>query len=134
MRYVSIRECQIPLHDATNDSDRDPPTFRSTCTLLLDCAVCSPGYATTLPYHCNKCLEKTSLGIFVVAILASIVVCFLVCCMLSIGGHRNTGCIIASIEAIMSLQSFKILLVSWQIVTQVRGRNQKIFLINIFCL
>ena len=124
---------QIPLHDPANESDGDPPTFRSTCTLLLDCAVCSPGYSTTLPYHCNKCLEKTSLGIFVVAILASIVVCFLVCCMLSSGGHSNTGGSTASLEAIISLQSFKIILVSWQIVTQVRGRNRKIFHINMFC-
>ncbi|CAN0408430.1 unnamed protein product, partial [Ascophyllum nodosum] len=33
---------------------------RSMATARQDCAVCSPGYATTLPYHCNKCLEKTS--------------------------------------------------------------------------
>jgi len=90
-----------------------------TCLLLLDCAVCSQGYAATLYYRCSKCSRDTPVGPVALAVFA-VLAMFFVVYMISIEGDRNTWSSIDRMKAIVPLQSFKIIIVSWQIVTQVR--------------
>ena len=90
--------------------------------LFADCAVCSEGYAGTLSYYgCSECSEVVSVVPSVCAvIIVGLLALFFVRHMISIEGHRTTWVSFDRIKAILPLQSLKIIIVSWQIVTQVR--------------
>ena len=95
----------------------------SACMLLLDCAVCIQGFAATLSYRCSECSGETSVGPVVLAVFA-VLVSFFVIYMISIEGDRNTSSSIGRMKEAIPLQSFKIIIVSWQIVTQVRVSDE----------
>ncbi|CAN0155551.1 unnamed protein product, partial [Ascophyllum nodosum] len=56
-------------------------------------------------------------------IVVGILGLFFVRYMISIEGHRTTWVSFDRIKAILPLQSFKIIIVSWQIVTQLGGER-----------
>ena len=89
---------------------------------FADCAVCSQGYASTLSnYGCRKCSEAVSIASSVCAVaIVGIVGLLFVRHMISIEGHRTTWISVNQIKIVLPSQSFKIIIVSWQIVTQVR--------------
>ena len=99
------------------------PTFNYMYPFFADCAVCSQGYATTLSYYgCSECSEVTSIVPSVcAAIIVGILGLLFVRHMISIeGGHRTTWFSVDQMKSQLPLQSFKIIIISWQIVTQVR--------------
>ena len=92
--------------------------------LFADVAVCSQGYAGSLFYYydgCSKCSDESSVvpsvcNVILVVLLGLIFVRY----MISIEGHRHTWVSFDRVKAVLPLQSFKIIIVSWQIVTKVR--------------
>ena len=99
------------------------PTVDCMYPFFADCAVCSQGYVSTLSFYaCSECSEVISIvpsacAVIVVAILGLLFVWH----MISIEGeHRTTWFSVDQMKAVLPLQSFKIVIVSWQIVTQVR--------------
>ena len=99
------------------------PTVDCMYPFFADCAVCSQGYVSTLSFYaCSECSEVISIvpsacAVIVVAILGLLFVWH----MISIEGeHRTTWFSVDQMKAVLPLQSFKIVIVSWKIVTQVR--------------
>ncbi|CAN0378106.1 unnamed protein product [Ascophyllum nodosum] len=85
------------------------------------CAVCSQGYAASLSYYgCSECSDVSSIVPSVCAVIfVAILGLLFVRHMVSIeGGHRTTWISVDRMKAVLPLQSFKIIIVSWQIVTQ----------------
>ena len=98
------------------------PTLNCMYPFFADCAVCSQGYASTLSYYgCSECSEAISIVPSVCAIVIMAILGLLfVRHMISIeGGHRTTWISVDRMKSVLPLQSFKIIIVSWQIVTQV---------------
>lgn len=90
---------------------------------LVDCAVCSEDYVRTISYSCNKCSSKTSFGPAVFAIfggLTGLLLLLSVYYMVLIERGRTTHHFVDRIKNMLAVQSLKIIIVSWQIVTQVR--------------
>ena len=123
---VAFMRSMVGLWDlsSSDGAARFCPTLNCMYPFSADCAVCSQGYATsTLSYYgCSKCSEVVSIvptvcAVIVVAILGLLFVRH----MISIeGGHRTTWFSVDRMKAVLPLQSFKIIIVSWQIATQVR--------------
>ena len=84
--------------------------------------MCSDGYTPSLGSSCNKCSDNNSLGIALLGVFG--VVAFVVCVailnyMLS-GQERGTDRgIVSRISRFIPLHSLKIIVVVWQILTQV---------------
>ena len=101
----------------------DPPLARPSVVIrtAVDCAVCSQGYAGTLSYHCSKCSEASSIVSSVCTIIITGLLGLLfVYYMVSIEGVRTPRVSFDRVKAVLPLQSVKIIVISWQIVTQVR--------------
>ena len=88
-----------------------------------DCSVCSKTYSASLGFACNKCSDNAGGGI---ALVVSMGVVFVLAFaaflsyMLS-GETRGAGqSIVARVTRFFPLQSVKIVIVVWQILTQVR--------------
>ncbi|CAB1105335.1 unnamed protein product [Ectocarpus sp. CCAP 1310/34] len=85
------------------------------------CAVCESGYASSLAHTCTQCSSSRRNG-FVVA--AAIAVVAAVCAIVAICAHLISGevseqsCLHRRLSAMLPLQSFKIIIVVWQILTQ----------------
>lgn len=91
--------------------------------VLADCSVCSENYASTLGSKCSKCSDTNQgvvIAVFVAAILA---VLALVWKMVSIEREDSNRGIVVHVDKVLPLQSIKIMIVAWQIVTQVRTRE-----------
>ena len=87
----------------------------------VDCAVCSQGYAGTLYYYCSKCSEASSIVSYVCTIIiAGLLGPLVAYYMVSIEELRTSWVSFDRVKAVLPLQSVKIIVISWQIVTQVR--------------
>ena len=101
----------------------DPPLAWPSFVIrtAVDCAVCSQGYGGTLSYHCSKCSEASSIVssvcTFIIAGLLGLLFAYY---MVSIEGVRTPWVSFDRVKAVLPLQSVKIIVISWQIVTQVR--------------
>jgi len=73
--------------------------------------------------RCSKCSGETFVGPVVLAVFA-VLAMFFVFYMISIEGDRHTWSSIDRMKEVIPLQSFKIIIVSWQIVTQVGVGNE----------
>lgn len=85
--------------------------------------MCSEDYVRTISYSCNKCSSKTSFGPAVFAIfggLTGLLLLLSVYYMVLIERGRTTHHFVDRIKNMLAVQSLKIIIVSWQIVTQVR--------------
>ena len=98
------------------------PVLDCMYPLIADCAVCSQNYTSTLSYYgCSKCSEVISIVPSVCAVtIVGLLGLLFVRHMISIEGtHRTTWISIDRMKSVLPLKSFKIIIVSWQIVTQV---------------
>ena len=99
------------------------------CRGLTDCAICSEGYTTNMGFPCRKCLDTTSGVALAVVITIAVVLAVAVLTSYLISGVKVQGRGGGKIECLtryIPLQSVKIVIVTWQILTQVRG--EKIYL------
>ena len=93
-----------------------------------DCAICSDGYSANLGFSCKKC--SNSIGGIVVAIVFTLVVAVAVIPIVSyllspeLGPGTKRACI-GRLVGYIPLNSIKIVIVAWQIVTQVRSTEKK---------
>ena len=88
-----------------------------------DCSICSDGYTAQLGFSCNECSENNSRGIAVAVVLVVAVVIAAVS-MISyvMSGEAGLGAgqgVIDCLTRYIPLQSVKIVIVAWQILTQV---------------
>ena len=93
------------------------------CTLMeVDCAICSDGYTEGLGFTCDKC-SNSSVGIVVMAVgfvaMASFIV-FLVMFLMSGELEYTRGGFVKRLARYIPVQSVKIVIVVWQVLTQVR--------------
>lgn len=81
--------------------------------------MCSEGHAVSLVLTCSKC-SNGNLAVVIVALgIVSLAAFALVWHMVSLEQGDNKWGIFSRVEAILPLQSIKIVVVAWQIVTQV---------------
>lgn len=93
------------------------------CTRMLpDCSVCSEGYRTTLAFRCRQCSDGNSAVVFVVLAIVFLAALAFVWHMVSIEKEDSTRGVVVRVEKVVPLQSIKIIIVAWQIVTQVSTR------------
>lgn len=87
--------------------------------MLPDCSVCGEGYASTLAFRCSRCAgENVAVTVVVLAVVVCSALVF-VWHMVSIEQEDATRGIIVRVKKVLPLQSIKIVVVAWQIVTQV---------------
>lgn len=95
--------------------------------VLADCAICSDGYAPQLGFTCTKCLGSAS-GL----VLAAFVLVVIVFAAVAVASYVTSGerpgkqrGLVERFARFIPLQSLKIVIVSWQILTQVRAVHTK---------
>ena len=95
----------------------------STLFHAVDCAVCSEEYWKGSSYTCTKCSDnvwrKTAAA--VAAVITIIIAFATLKYMVSVGGERAKGGITARLIRLVPLHSVKIIIVAWQILTQVNN-------------
>lgn len=92
--------------------------------VLADCAVCETGFAPALAHACTRCSSSRREGLIAVTVIAALVT---LCAIVTIfryllsteHEHGNIGCIYRGLLRAVPLQALKIILVVWQILTQV---------------
>ena len=93
-----------------------------------DCSVCSDGYTEGLGFECDRC-SSTSAGVVlavVVFLAAAIAVVMLVRYLMSGDALRTRRGFVGKLVRFIPFQSVKIILVAWQILTQVRREKTKL--------
>lgn len=91
----------------------------------IDCSICSEGYTEQLSFRCGKCPENSAGGIAVAVVLAVVVLLVAAAAVSYLmsgeaGVSRERG-VIERLTQYIPLQSVKIVIVAWQILTQVSG-------------
>lgn len=100
------------------------PYWRPThlSCLVTDCSVCSKGYTRTLFFTCTKCLDSRG-GVAIMIVVAVVFLCAIIVLLMHLVSgetlHARRG-IVHRITERLPLQSIKIIVVVWQILTQVR--------------
>ena len=92
-------------------------------TNLPDCAVCSDGYTEQLGYTCSECLGAASgmvLASFVLVVIIFVAI-GVASYVVSADGEGKRRGLVERVARFIPLQSLKIIIVSWQILTQVRA-------------
>ena len=106
--------------------------FRMTLdvnVLLSDCAVCSKDYVRTLSHRCSKCSSNTSFGTAVFGVfagLAGVLLVLFLYYMIRIERGRTNRNSTGRFRKILAIQSLKIIIVSWQIITQVKSCGYRV--------
>lgn len=93
------------------------------CLFGADCAVCSDGHTEKLSFTCTKCSDGASgVAVVVLLVLAAVIVAVAVVSYVMSGesGGKGRG-LVERVARYVPLQSVKIVIVSWQILTQVRA-------------
>ncbi|CBJ29835.1 probable extracellular nuclease [Ectocarpus siliculosus] len=88
-----------------------------------DCAVCGDGYSPSLAHTCTRCSRSRRQGLMVATVFAALIaVCATVATFRYLLStefeERNIGCFHRKTFQAIPLQSFKIIIVVWQILTQ----------------
>lgn len=99
------------------------PRVRDRPLLHADCSICSDGYSEQLGFVCSKCPENDAGGISIVAVLAvgALIAAAAVISYVTLGEDgmgAGRGCI-ERVTRYIPLQSVKIVIAAWQILTQV---------------
>ena len=85
------------------------------------CGICSEGYSESLSFSCRKCSEDSSDAIFTSLIVSFVglgSICILVSYLTSSDISESNKGLIGLLKKYVPLQSLKILVVTWQILTQ----------------
>ena len=85
----------------------------------VDCSVCSTGYGRKMSYGCRKCSEQDFVWPILFVIAIGLLALLFLCHMVSIERDNVSWRSFGRLKGVMPLQSFKIIIVSWQIATQV---------------
>lgn len=91
-------------------------------SMYTDCSVCTHDYTPTLEYVCNECSysEGRLALVVVISVLSVAAFAVFVSFMVSEEWEDARHGIVARIAPYLPLQSLKIIVVAWQILTQVR--------------
>lgn len=88
-----------------------------------DCAICKESYTAGIGFTCSECPD--SIGDVVLAAVLGVVALFTVVAVVSYvvsgGGVGGGNIVIGRLTQYVPLQSVKIIVVTWQILTQVRA-------------
>lgn len=100
------------------------PQLHHTCRTLrdADCSVCTEGFSKSLAFTCTKCVDDHG-GFAIMGVVGLFVLCAAVAlCMHLVSGEMEGGRrgVVHRILAHLPFQSIKIVVVVWQILTQVR--------------
>ena len=90
-----------------------------------DCAVCSDGYAPQLGFTCTKCLDAANGAVLASLVLVAIAFAAVAVASYVMSGERpgKRRGVVERVARFVPLQSIKIVVVSWQILTQVRATH-----------
>ena len=93
--------------------------------LLADCSVCSKNYVRGLRFSCRECSDRTvSMAIAIVlAVLALACGLGIIFYLVYIEEGDTEQGIVDRIKRRVPMQPLKIIIVLWQIITQVSGQN-----------
>lgn len=88
--------------------------------------MCSEGYSERLGFSCSRCAENSAGGIAVAVFLSAAIVVLAVAVVSygtsgKAGGDAGRGTAVERLTRYIPLQSVKIVIVAWQIITQVRA-------------
>lgn len=103
-----------------------------------DCAVCSKGYTAMPAFTCNPCPDRKEAAVIAIVALtvAVLVLLAFVWHMVSIEQNDATHDVISRLRKVLPLQSIKTIVVTWQLVTQVRiraGPNKNLPPLDVTC-
>lgn len=88
--------------------------------LTADCAVCSDGYAESLSYTCSSCSDRKASVMAMVALPITVVLCVaFLGYMVSKEREAWPAGRLHWLKRLLPLQSLKIMIVVWQILTEV---------------
>ena len=91
----------------------------------IDCAVCRQDYVASLGFTCNKCSDSTK-GIAMAFVFTAISVAVLAAAMwylMSSEIREEERGVMGQVIRRLLVQSGKIIIVAWQILTQVRRKH-----------
>ena len=98
------------------------PTF-----LFPDCSVCSKTYARGLDFICQRCSDgKKNIAITITVVIMVLIIAFGLAIFSYLVSAEVGGAgrgIVDRVTRWVPMQSIKIIVVAWQILTQVRGDN-----------
>lgn len=100
-----------------------------------DCSVCSDGYTPSIGFSCNKCPDTSGPGVGLITALGAVgVVGFFAFLTYMLSGEERSADrgIVARISRFIPLHSLKIIIVVWQIITQVETSSVDSFIILYF--
>lgn len=99
---------------------RGPYMYLASRPLTADCAICSDGYAESLSYTCGSCSDRKARLVAMVALSITVMlgVAFLGY-MVSKERNARPGGRFHRLKRLLPLQSLKIVIVVWQILTEV---------------
>lgn len=90
-----------------------------------DCSICSKNYASNIGFTCRECSERT-MSITAVVVLGVLASVFGLSIILYLTSVEMAGCgegIVDFVTRLIPLTSIKIIIITWQILTQVRGKQ-----------
>lgn len=87
--------------------------------VLSDCSVCSANYTATLAFTCSQCSDGKLAVVVVILAIAFLAALAFVWNMVAIHQEDATLGVAVRVQKVLPLQSIKIIVVVWQIVTQV---------------
>ena len=86
---------------------------------LPDCSVCRANYTATLPFRCSECSTGNVAVVVVVIAIAILTALAFLWHMVSNEKEGTTRGVTFRVEKVLPLQSIKIIVVAWQIISQV---------------
>ena len=103
-------------------------TYYYPASAMTDCSSCSAGYSPQLGFACNDCSDSVGGIVLATLILAGGLVTAVTVISYLISGqssNKRPG-LVQRLARYIPLQSVKIIIVAWQILTQVCSRNNSI--------
>lgn len=91
------------------------------CRSLTDCSVCSDGYNSELGFICSECADSVDAIVLaaVLAVVALVVTAGTISYVMSGETEVSGSGVVERLRRYIPLQSLKIIVVAWQILTQV---------------
>lgn len=95
-------------------------TYNDVFMWRTDCSICKEGFMTSLGFKCTKCLDREWRIVIAAVVLAVGTGAMFVVVLYQVSGKTRGNGLVDGAVRLVPLNSLKILVVAWQIVTQVR--------------
>lgn len=100
--------------------------LKNRIPFYTDCSVCSEGYTASLGFVCTKCSDDIAGGITIAAvgsiIFVFVFIAFIIHMLSGMSKDADRG-LVARVTSFIPLHTVKIIVVVWQIITQVSSNQ-----------